>query len=454
MNPESPTVPSQSAKKRKKRKIITPGTTKRSAEPFRIDADDYGVMRSFLPDYHTIRAAVEINGNDEHRRVSSIRIPVGLKVELPMELGSMTALAVLEAKRSPITSIPGSIRGLRNLRTLSLGGMKLRELPNEMFDLTSLKTLNLGGDAIESLPSTVGGLKNLEQLDLSRSVKISKLPNEIGNLTSLISLYLAHTAIESLPSSIGKLKNLECLDLYLCKNFSKLPNEIGNLTSLNKLTLTGSAIESFPPSIGRLENMKSLHLGCCKNLRDLPEEIGDFTRLESLYLNDLKITGLPECVRKLTNLTSLDIRGVRVPELETDRSKFILGLLRHDFPFLSYINVLPWPRTGQDEINCLLEINGAKPRTPFFRSVTRTDDEENREEGDPPIGSGTIMKLWPRMLYNAKYAFYGRLNLPAVYITTKPEAVYQLLKFGIQSFVAVVRDRGSNSTSDRNSGTS
>ena len=100
---------------------------------------------------------------------------------------------------------------------------------------SNLKSFSLGDIKLTSLPDWIENLTNLTWLDLDDN-QLTTLPDWIEKLTNLKKLYLSDNQLESLPDSIGNLTNLNSLDLSDNK-LTSLPNSIGNLKELNRLHL-------------------------------------------------------------------------------------------------------------------------------------------------------------------------------------------------------------------------
>lgn len=78
-----------------------------------------------------------------------------------------------------LTTLPGSISKLKNLRSLGLFGNKISEIPKTVGELENLEVLYLDSNPITELPYTIKKLTNLKILSLS-STKIS--PSDINRL--------------------------------------------------------------------------------------------------------------------------------------------------------------------------------------------------------------------------------------------------------------------------------
>lgn len=147
---------------------------------------------------------------------------------LPVSIGDLTQLKVLQANRADLMSVPSVLHLLEHLTHVSLSTNNFRVIPTEILSLTNLIALDMSRNMIVEVPASIGKLTHLEHLFLYGN-RISELPPEIGDLSSLTLLQLSENRITKLPDTIKHLSNLR--DLY---------------------------VEGNPLSSGELERIKSL----------------------------------------------------------------------------------------------------------------------------------------------------------------------------------------------------
>jgi len=422
-------------KKRARRKVLAfSGIVK----DFAIDEDDYGVIRELLLDWgwddenviqKLIMSSVKIEEDDKERRVCNFcmrHVNAANLRTIPPSIGRLQNLKELDLCGLTCTLLPPSIGKLQNLTILDLSfSSLLSNLPEEIGDLASLEELHLRfSSGLTSLPPSIGRLQNLRYLDLNGTNSLLKLPEEIGDLANLDTLKLHGSAITLLPPSIGQSQNLKHLGLSQTENLLQLPEEIGELASLEELDLHSSGITSLPTSIGRLQNLKDLNLSWIESLLELPEEIGDLASLNKLNLNNSLITSLPPSIGRLQNLYDLDL----------SHTSFLLPKEIGELVSLTNLNlysICEEDERGENKIFFALACNGARSRTRSIR---------------------TVPKLWPRMLNNATRAFSGFHRSPyKTYSVQKPDAIYQLLIIGRESFIRLIGNRNTRDflTSDK-----
>ncbi|KAG0018752.1 Leucine-rich repeat-containing protein 63, partial [Entomortierella chlamydospora] len=111
--------------------------------------------------------------------------------------------------------VPIEIGFLRNLTLLDLSRNSLTSLPDSIQFLTKLTDLKLSFNYIEFLPSTIGELTKLTSLCADNN-RLTKIPSQIGQLKNLAILDLDENPIRALPVEIGQLRYLKRLRLDGC----------------------------------------------------------------------------------------------------------------------------------------------------------------------------------------------------------------------------------------------
>lgn len=87
-------------------------------------------------------------------------------------------------------------------------------MPELITKYTTLESLNFESNPITELPATINGLKNLKELNLSNCFELTALPVQMGELTNLESLDISKcTKLKSLPEEMYNLKKLKVLDV-------------------------------------------------------------------------------------------------------------------------------------------------------------------------------------------------------------------------------------------------
>jgi len=106
---------------------------------------------------------------EDGRVVRVIWSSMGLKDNLPSEIGELDGLRMLFLFNNEISSIPSEIGKLTSLTELELGRNHLADLPRELGNLRSLTDLRLRNNRLSVLPSTLANLTDLNMLYLSNN---------------------------------------------------------------------------------------------------------------------------------------------------------------------------------------------------------------------------------------------------------------------------------------------
>ena len=275
---------------------------------------------------------------DANGRVASLSLPEnGLTGKIPVELGNLTGLTVLNLNENQLGGeIPGELGSLTNLtglhitnnqlsggiplelprltrlETLALGGNQLTgTIPARLGDLTDLEELSLRGNQLTGeIPEELGKLAELTVLSLSRNDLTGDIPTELGELTNLARLFLNDNQLAgSIPPTLSNLAKLEELDLDDNQLTGPVPARLSNLTSLEKLYLTKNQLAGpIPPELGGLVNLSILALGDNRLTGEIPGRLGDLTNLTGLYLWGNQLTGeIPTELSTLANLKIMDL---------------------------------------------------------------------------------------------------------------------------------------------------
>ncbi|KAG0314887.1 hypothetical protein BGZ99_007789 [Dissophora globulifera] len=124
-----------------------------------------------------------------------------------------------------LCNIPVEIGYLRNLTLLDLSKNSLTTLPDSITQLTKLADLKLSYNFLESIPSTIGKLTKLTSLSLGNN-RLTQIPSQIGQLKDLAYFDLSDNPLTVLPAEIARLQYLRRLRLDRCpllKEFVHVP---------------------------------------------------------------------------------------------------------------------------------------------------------------------------------------------------------------------------------------
>ncbi|KAL3746925.1 hypothetical protein ACJRO7_015804 [Eucalyptus globulus] len=190
-------------------------------------------------------------------------------MELPNSFVQLKSLEILRSPLCPLSAkdcdwkLPDGISTMVNLKVLDLSGHDC-EIPVEIGKLSSLIILNLKYTRICGISSTINTAHHLHFLDLTDCHKIQELP-ELP--TSLTYLYLRSTSLLSVPD-LSKLTNLVNLLLSDGSDYEGKSNLIsgcdlrwiGNLSRLKWLELRLLNVPA-PPELTYLSQVQEIVLG-------------------------------------------------------------------------------------------------------------------------------------------------------------------------------------------------
>lgn len=272
------------------------------------------------------------------RIISLTLSSVNLKGQLPIEIGQLSALEILDLSYNPgLTGpIPYSLGDLQHLRTLILIGCRFSGLiPEELGKLHRLVTLDMNSNDLSgSIPPSLGNLTKLFWFDLSNNSISGEFPVELKGLVHCGHFHFNKNKLSgSIPPEVFH-ENMTLKHVLFDDNLltGEIPSTIGNVSSINVLRLDrNSFIGPIPSNIAHLENVNELHLS---NNR-LNGSIPDLSGMKNLQYMDLsknsfEVSDLPTWLSALKALTTIvlehsNLNGqlpsqiFSLPQLETVR---------------------------------------------------------------------------------------------------------------------------------------
>jgi len=157
-----------------------------------------------------------------------------------------------------LLALPEALRGLTEMRELTVASTALYMLPEWLGELRGLEVLQ------------VGGTEDVEDDTCFTACPLRSLPGSIGALTGLKSLHLRYMTLTALPESLGALTGLTTLNLSGC-DFDTIPAILAALTGLRTLDLGKClALTALPASLGALTGLEDLELAGCSQLVEVP----------------------------------------------------------------------------------------------------------------------------------------------------------------------------------------
>ncbi|KAI8001762.1 putative LRR receptor-like serine/threonine-protein kinase [Camellia lanceoleosa] len=284
---------------------------------------------------------------------------VGLKGEIPKEIGELTSLATLHLANNKFSKIPSSLQNLSKLSSILfddnyLGGyiptffsqmksltmLSLTDnnfdgpIPPELGALPSLESLYLDGNLLSGqIPSQLGNLSNLMILDLSDNGLLGELPYELGNLTNLIRLSLPNNNFSgNLHQLFDQLKDVRYFDIRGNNFNGQIPAFIAQWKNIRELYLMGNNFE-WPVSHEVFQSLKDLEILQLADITGSPRQdryfpIVNTQSLKHLTLRNCSLGGpIPEFIWRSQSLEYLDLSFNNLvgelPTFASDNLKYI-----------------------------------------------------------------------------------------------------------------------------------
>ncbi|KIO34598.1 hypothetical protein M407DRAFT_240458 [Tulasnella calospora MUT 4182] len=222
-----------------------------------LETADFGPLKSLeeldLYDNKIKHLGDALNGHDQ---LTSLDLSFNLLRHVPEAIAQLPALRTVYFVQNKITKISGLEFSGATLRSLELGGNRIRTIEN-LDALVNLEELWLGKNKITKLEN-LSGLHKLRILSI-QSNRIVKLEG-LEDLTELEELYISHNGVERLE---GLDNNTELTTLDVGSN--RIP-KIENISHLKSL-------EEFWANDNKIPN-----------LHDLDSQLGKIATLKTIYL--------------------------------------------------------------------------------------------------------------------------------------------------------------------------
>ncbi|KAK9016367.1 hypothetical protein V6N11_078868 [Hibiscus sabdariffa] len=220
---------------------------------------------------------------------------------LPTKIGleSLETLILKDCRN--LISLPSSIGGCKCLKTLDLSGCyKVGNLPENLQQVELLEELDLSETTIAKPPSFIFQLKNLKVLSLNGlRGPSSKLAPYLPSVFQVFQRGRMESVPQMLHSLLG-LSSLRELNLRNCNlGEGDIPSDISCLYSLEKLELGGNNFNSVPMSAAGVSRLQYLGLSNCRELKSLP----DFGASLELFANWTRFSGL-HCYKLVENINA------------------------------------------------------------------------------------------------------------------------------------------------------
>ncbi|XP_052298157.1 receptor-like protein 15 isoform X9 [Citrus sinensis] len=335
------------------------------------------------------------------------------------EFNSFNNLEALDMSNNEIDNlvVPQGYRGLRNLKSLDLSEVGIRDGSNllrSMGSFPSLNTLYLTSNNFIDTTSELHNFTNLEYLALDSSSLHISLLQSIASFTSLKILTMTNCEVNGVLSGqeLHNFANLEYLALDFSSLHTSLLQSIASFTSLKKLSMTncevngvlsGQALET----LSRLTNLKMLDLRGNLFNNSILSSLAHLSSLTSLDLSENKLEGSINVKEfdSLSNLEELDMSHNEIDNLEVPQG----------YKGLRKLNYLDLSRVGIRDGSKLLQSMGSFPslNTLYLRDNNFTDIATTTTQALETLSrlsNLTILDLSYNLFNNSILSFVARLS--------------------------------------------
>lgn len=238
-------------------------------------------------------------------------VHVGIS-SLPESLSKLNQLDVLVIRGCIALENVDQIKGLKNLRVLSLSGAsRLKDIPDNFFEhMVGLESLDLSRTALKQLPSSFSNLFNIRFLILGGCSNLETIPS-MKKFHSLYLLDLSGASVLATPPETPN--SLLMLDLSGTP-FDRLPS-VSNHQDLEYLVLRGCTLIKTVPHPYAFPQLKVLDLLGASSITEFEGPTSETnSSLVKLDISETKIARVP-LLSKCVKLRELLVRNC--PKLET-----------------------------------------------------------------------------------------------------------------------------------------
>lgn len=215
------------------------------------------------------------------------------KMLIPTEIGSLTALKVLDLSNISISKLPSELALCQQLIYLNLFSSDLTGvLGDSVLNLKALQKLDIRENKFSPQDiRQIVRLENLQELLGSRARFVGSLPSEIGKLTNFVNLELwGNALVGSIPKSFENLKQLTRIDLYNNQLTGSI-EPLATLPALEILHLKHNRLYGgIPPNLGSTA-LRLSWLDLTNNMffGEIPSNLGSLQHLVNIQLGGNKL---------------------------------------------------------------------------------------------------------------------------------------------------------------------
>lgn len=285
---------------------------------------------------------------------------------LPGSMRLLTELTSLSLRDNAFSEVPESLVFLTKLSELYLDDNQLEEVAH-LRSMTSLTRLSLRKTNLSTLPSSLSALALLRILDVSDN-QLEAFPLVTERFTELRTLWIGGNQIAEIPDFMSKLVKLKRLGLESNK-IKELPDSLSALIALEELHVENNLLAEIPDYISRLQRLTDLNMEN-NEFVVIPDSIGELSQLLSLNLGGSRIARIPDCIGRLTQLQDLYLDDNLI-ELIPPPLGGLVRLKTLDFSFNMMVTLPPTLIRLTSLTSLQLGSNNIRQIPGFLRSLPR-----------------------------------------------------------------------------------
>jgi Leucine-rich repeat (LRR) protein len=191
----------------------------------------------------------------------------------------------------------------------------LTEIPSVVFECKYLQTIELNNFQGTSLPESIKELKNLQVLYLSGATQLTEIPEFIAEMPHLKTIAITAAAKIDLQQAFNvlmKSKTIENVQITNSKVSSALPANLNKMEQLKTLDISNNIIPTFTVGFYGLPSLETLSISSDKenpyNYDQIFKNLMGLKKLERLSVYYSGIKDFPEEIKKCTSLTQINWR--------------------------------------------------------------------------------------------------------------------------------------------------
>ena len=170
----------------------------------------------------------------EHKLKSLVVFCDEMTEKLPDAIWGMVTLVNLQIHNSRV-ELPVELGNLKMLVMLDFFSCHMRELPTAISEIPKLETIRcFDCPELCVIPPEIGECAALDHLAFTRCWSVTSLPEEIGNCSALQTLYAEEASINELPVQLSDCKKLRYVSVG---QLSAIPLALGLLPNLSELRI-------------------------------------------------------------------------------------------------------------------------------------------------------------------------------------------------------------------------